>query len=352
MDSVKRNWQQRKERDFFMKTNNVSIFVGGNAQNSRQELVAFTGKKENSNSFFAGALNGKVDPITLKKQMAQKKAMKVVGDAFAVDRKIDMEVADREAKIKEMRAENLESKKALKELEAQKAEIGKEYGLGEEGLSEEDWMLLDKGCKMPADSLSDEEKARFQEMKDQGLVEYYHRCEDIDDLAKPYQETVQENNMMIKSYEAANKAVKDARLDLRKGNPMIAAQEEAEEIMEAARKEIIGMLYDEGKNHIDEEMQEKVEQAQEEKEKKEEEEEKLEAIREDKAQIEDQVDAAREKAQENEKRTEELMEALPTEELLQISNGTSDIQQELKDIMNKMKLVTEDLKGAAVDATV
>ncbi|MDE5892567.1 MAG: hypothetical protein K2H45_06575 [Acetatifactor sp.] len=333
-----------------MKTNNISVFLGDSTQRSRQELTAFSGKKENSNTFFAGAINGKVDPITLKKQMAQKRALKVVGDAFAADRKIDAEVADREARIKQMRAENLEAKKALQELETQKKEIGKEYGLGEEGLSEEDWNILDKGKKWHS-TMSDTEKARYQEMEEQGLTEYYDRCKDFDDLAEPYQQTINENTKLIRGYESANEAVHKARLDLRKGNPMIKAQEEAEEIMEAARKEIIGMLVDEGKDHIDEELQEKVEQAQEEKEKKEEEEEKLEAIREDKAQIQNQAEAARERAHENEERAEELIEALPTEELLKMSNGTSDFQQELKDIMNKMKLVAEDLKGAAVDAT-
>ena len=333
-----------------MKTNNISVFLGENIQRSRQELTAFSGKKENSNTFFAGAINGKIDPVILKKQMAQKRALKVVGDAFAADRKIDTEVADREARIKQMRAENLEAKKALQELETQKKEIGKEYGLGEEGLSEEDWSILDKGKKWYS-TMSDTEKARYQEMKEQGLTEYYDRCKDFDDLAKPYKQMINDNTKLIRSYESANEAVHKARLDLRKGNPMIKAQEEAEEIMEAARKEIIGMLVDEGKNHIDEELQEKVEQAQEEKEKKEEEEENLEAIREDNAQIQDQVEAARERAHENEKRAEELIEALPMEEMLKMSNGTSDFQQELKEIMNKMKLVTEDLKGAAVDAT-
>lgn len=334
-----------------MKTNNVGFFVGENPQYSRQELVAFAGKKQcNNNPFFAGGWNDKVDPITLKKQMAQKKAMKVVGDAFAADRKLDTEMADREAKIKEMRDEILEARNALKELDTQKAEIGKVYGLGEEGLSEEDWKLLDKGYKAPG-HLTDDERARYQDMKEQGLTEYYSRCKDIDNLAEPYRQTIDDNTGTIKEFEAANKAIHKGRLDLRKGNPMIAAQEEAEAIMDAARAEIIDMIKDEGMDHIDEEMQEKVEKAQEEKEKKEAEEEKLEAIREDREQIQNQAEAARERAHENEKRAEELMEALPTEELLQMNNGTSDFQQELKDIMYKMKLMAEDLKGAAVDAT-
>lgn len=334
-----------------MKMNSVSIFVGGNTQRAPLELVPFAGKKEGKgNPFFVGAINGKVDPITLKKQMAQKKALKIVGDAFATDHKTDMEMAEREAKTKELRAEILEARHALKDFDAQKVEIGKEYGLGEEGLSDEDRKLLEKGCMMPT-ALSDEEQVRFQEMKEQGLVEYHNRCKEIDKLSEPYQEVINENTKTIRGYQAADKAVHKSRLDLRKGNPMIAAQEEAEAIMDAARKEVISMIKDEGMDHIDEELQEKVDQAKEEKEEKKEEEEKLEAIREDKAQIESQVDAARKRAHENEKRAEELMEALPTEELLKMEDGTSDFQQELKDMINRMKLMEEDLKGAAVDAT-
>lgn len=333
-----------------MEVNNVSIFVGGNSQSGQGQLLGLNQKQGNNGAFFAGALNNNVDPIAQKKQQAQKQAMKVVSDAFAADRKLDTEVADREAKIKGLRAENLEAERALKELDAQKQELNKVYDLGEEGLSDEDWDILDKGSESPED-LTDEEKARYQELKERGLTEYYDRCKDIDKLAEPYRQTISDNTGAIKSYSAANKAVHKARLDLRKGNPMIAAQKEAEAIMDAARKEIIGMIKDEGMNHIDEEMQEKVDQAQKNKEKKEEEEEKLEAIREEKAQIQNRAEAARERAKENEERAEALLEALPTEEMLQMNGGKADFQQELKDIMNRMKLMEEDLKGAAVDAT-
>ncbi len=328
-----------------MKVNNVSIFVGEDPRNGQRQLLGLDQKQGNTCTFFAGSLCNNVDPIAQKKQQAQKQALKVVSDAFAADRKLDTEVADREARIKAMRAENLEARKALQELEEQKRQAGKAYGLGEEGLSEEDQNLLEKFRQEPG-GLTDEEKGRCRE-----LIEYNKRCQDIDDLAKPYKQTINENTKEIKGYEAANKAVHKGRLDLRKGNPMISAQEQAEAIMDAARKEIIGMLKDEGMDHVDEEMQEKVEQAQENKEKKEEEEEKLEAIREDKAQIQSQAEAAREKAKENEERAEELLDALPTEEMLQMKDGRADFQQELKDIMNRMKLMAEDLKGAAVDAT-
>lgn len=331
-----------------MKVNNVSIFMGEDTQSGRRQLLGLSQEQGNTASFFAGSLNNNIDPIAQKKQQAQKQALKVVSDAFAADRKLDTEVALREAKIKELRAENLEAKRALNDLEIQKQEIGKVYGLGEEGLSDEDWKILNGGSEDP-DKLTDEEKVRFQELKDQGLMEYYGRCKDIDDLAAPYKQIIDDNTNEIRSYSAANKAVQSGRLDLRR-NPMIRAQEEAEAIMDAAREEVIGMIKDEGMDHVDEEMQDKVEQAQENKEKKEEEEEKLEAVREEKAQIQSRAEAAREKAKQNEERAEELLDALPAEEMILMKDGRADFQQELKDIMNRMKLMAEDLKGAAVDA--
>lgn len=189
-----------------MKVNNVGIFVGQDPQNGRGQLLGLMNREKGGSVFFAGNLNGNFDPIAQKKQMAQKKALKVVGDAFATDRKTDMEVAEREAKIKELQAENLEAKRVLKDLDAQKQNMGREYGLGEEGLSGQDWDILEKGSEMP-EAMSEEEKARYQEMKEQGLTEYYDRCKDIDDLAKPYRQTIQDNNKEIKVCEASNKAV-------------------------------------------------------------------------------------------------------------------------------------------------
>lgn len=330
-----------------MKVNQVNIFVGEDPRSGRKQLLGMSQQEGNRSAFFAGTWNQDIDPIGLKKQMAQKKALKVVSDAFAADRRLDSEIADREDQIRAMRAENAAAQKAVKELEDQKLEIGKAYGLGEEGLSEEDWDILEKGDRMPA-ALTDEEKARFAELEEQGLTEYYGRCKDIDDLAEPYRQLIGENNIQIEVCESMNKSIHKARLDL-KNNPMIAAQQEADEIMEAARQEIISMLVDEGKEHIDEEMQEKVEQAQEEKEEKEEQEEKLEAIREEKVQLENQAEAVREKARENEERTKELLESLPMEELLQMDGSKTDFQQELKEIMDKMKLLEEDIKGTTVD---
>ncbi len=333
---------------------NISIYMGEDPTGERRQMSAQqsgkeSGKAKNNTTIYAGALNGDCDAIMLKKQMAQKKAMKVVSDAFAADRKLDGEIRDRESKIKKMTEENQESEKAIRELEAQKVEIGKEYGRTEEGLADEDRKILEKNSISPM-LLSDEEVSRLQELEEQGLKEYYDRCVEIDDYKKTYQDVIDENTKKIKEYQSINKSIKDARLDL-KNNPMVAAGKEAEQILESARQEVIGMLVAEGKDHIDEEKAEREEKAQETKEEKEEQEEKLEAVKEMKAQMQEMVDASRERSRENEKRAEELINSMPIQELIQMDGIKTDVQQEIEDILNKMKLLEEDIKGSAVDTS-
>lgn len=301
---------------------NININMGGDVGRARRN------SSTQQNTFYAGTRNEGNDAILLKKQMAQRKAIKVVSDAFCADRKLDNEICARESEMERMKEENRQAKKSIRELETRKTEIGREYGLGEDGLSEDDWNLLEKNAESPS-SLSHEEASRIRELKEQGLCVYYDRCVEIDDFKKSYQNIVDENNQTIKEYQAINKAIHTARLDL-KNNPMIAAGREAEQIQENARQEIIGMLIDESKDHVDQEMEQQVEKAEEAKEEKKAQEEKLEAARE---------------------KREEMVDSLPVQELIQMDGIKTDIQQEIQDILGKMKLVEEDIKGAAVDTT-
>ena len=95
------------------------------------------------------------------------------------------------------------------------------------------------------------------------------------------------------------------------------------------------MLVDEAKEHIDDEFEEKIEDAKEKAEKKEE--------------LEERVEKARDEKKEKEKITEEILEGAAD-----VSKNTTELdnaQQEIKDMMSKMKLIEEDIKGAAVDKT-
>ncbi len=119
-----------------------------------------------------------------------------------------------------------------------------------------------------------------------------------------------------------------------KHSPMADAKKQAEEIMEQASKDVLGMLVEESKEHLDEEQEVREEQA--------------EALEEKREEQEAFIEAQKEKKQAG----EELIEEIPVEEMLTLEQVKQDVQKEVQNIVDKMKLVAEDIKGAVVDQSV
>ena len=127
--------------------------------------------------------------------------------------------------------------------------------------------------------------------------------------------------------------IRQSKIERLKSNSMGAAFEQADAVMGAASDEIMGMLIAEGKDHIDEKQEEEKKTAEEAADKKKELEEKLQARKDEK--------------NEQEELTKNIVEAANKQ-----AGGTDSVvqaQQEIKDMMNKLKLVEDDVKGAAVD---
>lgn len=275
---------------------NITLFAGGRPESSLATEGA--GKKqENRKTVFAGDLNTQggtlQDRIQQKKKEAQKQALKVVGDAFAGDRTLDEDMENRAQHIKDLQEERLKllDDKGNVELRAEDLERG--YEAGE--ISEEDYLAEKKNLT--------EETGR-------------------------YEKELGENMSQIGQENAVISGTRKERL---KHHAMLDAQEQAEDILDAARDEIVGMVVDEGKDHVAEETEKREEQAEEIKEEKEEREEF----------IEEQKEHRREE--------EELLEEMPVEEMLTLDKIQSDVKQEVQNILDKMKLIAEDIKGAVVD---
>ena len=73
--------------------------------------------------------------------------------------------------------------------------------------------------------------------------------------------------------------------------------------------------------------------------------EKLEEIKEEK-------EAFIEKQKEKKEETEEVLENMPMEEMIHMGQIKDEIKQEVQKIVNEMKLVAEDIKGAMVDKSI
>lgn len=276
--------------------NNITLFAGGQPESSLTTEGA--GKKqENRKTVFAGDLNTRNDTlqdrIEQKKKEAQKRAMKVVGDAFEGDKEIDDDIAGRARNIKDLKEDRKRLLEEKENVELRKADLEKGYEAGE--ISEADY-LAEKN------DLKKEEEIRIQELDENEA------------------QVMQENAI-----------IRGTRVERLKHHAMADAQEQAEDIMDAVRDEIVGMLVEAGKDHIDEEAEKRDEQAEE--------------IKEEKEKREEFIENQKERRKEE----EELLEDIPMEEILSLDKIQSDVKQEVQNILDKMKLIAEDIKGAVVD---
>ncbi len=295
------------EVDGAMKVENTTVFLGDNTRRERNSSVVE--EKSSGQNIFAGNLKKQFDPIAGKKQEARKQAMKIVGDAWEGERKIDDDLASRSAKIVKYRETLRKAGDELKEIESRRSELRENYGVEDDSEEEENLKLLEKelAAKKIGSGihLTKEEEEQLAEIKKTGLTEYQKRSLELKENGSQYEQEIEEAEKQI---QTENAVIRGTRLERLKSQTMIKAQKSAEDVLEAASEQIVGMLIDEAKDHMDEKMAEEKEAAEEKAEKEEAEEERIE--------------------KQNEKK------------------------KEIKKIVDEMKLLEEDIKGAAVDTTV
>ena len=319
-----------------MKVQNKTFYMGDDVHNARQNEK---GKANNHQrkTIDATSLRKNLDPIAAKREEAKKKAMKIVGGAFTNEQKLDGDLIARREKIKFLQHDIGEANKSINEIEANRAALRDKYGVASDSQEEQDLKLLEKEvrAKMPGSdtTLSYDEMKKIDAIKSKGLSEYQQQSIDMLEHETPYVTTVYEANREIK---VENQIISSTKIERLKSHAMEDAQKQAEDIMNEASKEIAGMLVDEAKDNIDE--------------KAEEEKEKAEASKEKREEVKERIDALKEKKEENEELTEDILNGIADAE--SVSTDVNAAQQEIKNMMNKMKLIEEDIKGAAVDKNV
>lgn len=296
-------------------------------------------------------LNGKMDSVLKRKQRVQARAMKVINDAWVGERKIQMGIDESKARIQEYQNIASEETDIIMGFREKKAQLMEEYGV-EEGSGEYEALLekQQQSLEDPNVVLTDGEKERLAQ-----LSEYQERAGMIDD-------EIQAHEMEVYKAESGiigeNAAIRSVRIENLKHHPMLDAQQEAEKIMEAASAEAIGMLTGEAQDHITEELEKKKEEAEKKAEEKEEQEEKIEERKEEKEELQEKIEIKQEENREVEEIREEQRENAREQadiiEDAQIystnqSNLPSKVQTEIKAMLQKMKLLEEDIKGAKVD---
>ena len=312
-----------------MKVQNNSIFMGDDIRSARHREGDTTGN-DRKKSINGSELKNRFDPIAAKKEEARKKAMKIIGDVVANELKTDDDLTARRERIKSLRKDIGDANRAVREIEDSRAALRDTYGIDENSQEEQDLRLLEKGAraKMPGSGIimTYDELKKIKEIKAKGLTE---RTLEMLELETSYVTTAYEAKQEIM---VENRIISATELERLKNHPMIDAQKQADAVMEEASKEIMGMLIDEAKDHIDEEAEREKEETLAEKEKEEE--------------LQERIDAVKDK-KENEELTEDILDGVA--EAASTAADVNTAQQEVKDMMNIMKLIEDDIKGAVVD---
>lgn len=288
---------------------NITLFAGAEPDYAHMAKAGKDAGKDDkeSKTIFAGGFLGNMtiqERVQQRKAQAQKEALKIVRDAWAGDQAIDQMMDESRERIRQLQEENRNTLAELNRVEEQRQELMETYGVNED---------------TPMEQWPEEYKSRMQE---------------LDDYAQYHKMILDKNKQDIIGENAAIRGIKQEKLKRDPQHTMIGASQQADEILEAASDEIIGMVMEDAKAHLDEEQEKREEKAEKLKEKKEE------------------MEELQEKREENQEAMEELIEEIPVDEMLKLDQIKTDIQQEVQNIVDKMKLVAEDIKGSMVDTNV
>lgn len=315
--------------------NNITVFSGDTRNNAQAEWVKKEGtysSDKKSRTVYAGNFLKEFpmrEKLQQKKAEAQQRAMKIVGAVWDADKVIDDEIRQREEHIRELYEDNKDAMESLNEFRQMEDDLREGYGVAADSQEQLDLELLKRSG--PGYKPTEEEKERLAAIREDGMTEYQRRALEIDKVASYYRKVIAVNNGA--AYDES-KVIRNIRAERNKYHTMLDAQDQAEDVMAAARDEIIGMVEEEAKEHLDEEQENREEQAEAIEEKREEQEEIL------------------EKREEREEELEELIEDMPVQEMTDLSQTIDEVKQQIQKVLNEVNLLDEDIKGAQVDLNV
>ncbi len=290
-------------------------------------------------TLFAGNLAVRPDPIQLKREQARKQALKLVGDAYQGQKKADEAMDAMAAQKQGFLDAAADAKEDLKASAALREELTEGYGVDPDSQEQKDLELLRKeiedqemkGMDPQYESqLTEDEVKRLEEIHEAGYTDYQRDMLELDEREKVARETVVASEHAVL---ALSSAMGDMLVDSLKDQSMIKASGAAEEIVMAANKDIVDSLRLEGKEHLEEKAEETSEKIQEKEEQEREEEEKTESR-------ETREDVLEEPA----------ADSRETSQTLSYSAVQSSTDRELEELLDKLKLIDDDLKGAVVDS--
>lgn len=322
-------------------------------QTGKFGAVSISGKKrekekEDGQSMM---LNGQFDPIEQKKALAKKQAYQIVKDALARELKRDENVQEYKDDIERFQAEMDRAQEEIGKINDRKEALRTDSGVEADSEEQKDLELLEKRAAYErgdaSKALTEEESERVKALDERGYTEYQKQALEMENHKAPYEAAVNRAQSRIISNNAV---IRGTRLERLKKDYIRKAQNDKDDMLAAASREIIGMLAAEAKDHMDEKSEETKEKAEEKKAEKEEQQEKLDAAKEKREEMEALADSGNAASKNISGTQPASLEKDPvTEDMVQLDAQKDDYQREIEEMMRKMNLMAEDIKGIKVD---
>ena len=329
-------------------------------------------EKDNTQSISGADLTGE-SLVVQRRKIARKQALKVVADAFKGELGIDAQLKSIRDKIHSLKDELAEVKENARDriksmmigfgVDPESEEAKKAMDIADEVMAHhEEYMKY----KFPQVVVVEEAEQEQEQSYDEIVINKVD-AEVVSDLTEFQKaEAIKNLNDEITQNVLTHKAIKIKRAE---SLNMLKAQKEAEKIMNTSTREVIEILANEAVNHLEEEEKEREEEAkkaaEEKKEEKKEEARKLEKeamqqemianIREH-AELSEKTSADVKKAIARRERTEALLldpdnvsQKIVIPDATSLEDAQSAVNSAITNILNSNFLVTDDIKGSAVD---
>lgn len=315
--------------------NSISINVNNNMDNSEKKD---RGKTIDARNFI---LNQKgLSAVEKKKQSVRKQAMQLIADAWGRDNKTELGIKEMqdEKSAKLSRIGELESK--LNDIEENKQALVEKYGVNKDSREYKDLELLEKYQDnkkgVSFDRFSKEEIDRLKELQNIPLTEFQKKALELNGIKGEIKVEIRDSkNDLV----AMTSGITQAKINQLKSQDMLKSKEAAEQMLDAADKDVMDMLVDEAKEHIDDEAEEAKE--------------KIENVKENQKENQKRIEKSKEKREEQEKIIEGQLESDKLELDYSIQNQNMDrveeVQKNISKLLNENYLVNEDLKGIEID---
>ena len=282
----------------------------------------------------------KDNQIDAKRLRARKQAMKLISDAWKSADKTDKNIDDMKLDKLNKLDEITELKNKVSDLENEKEAYRADYGVDMDSQEQKDLELLEKYQNnrygSAEDTFSKEELDRLKELQNTPLTEYQEKVLKLNSSQIHFKDEIGQKELKIACTTAS---IALAEIDRDKSQEMLKAQDSADQIIGAVEGEVKNLLVNEGKDNIDDKVEENKEKADEAEKKQEEQQEKIDEKRKER------------------KEQEEIIEGQAEADKLEMNasvkgndiDHVTEAQKQIVRIMKDNKLLNEDIKGIDID---